>query len=238
MFDIIQVKAPLAASLEDRVRMNNLAIDVVMLSQGVPFFHAGDEMLRSKSGDKNSYDSGDWYNALDFTYQDNGWGHGLPPSWTTQDNWSQWQPLLANPDLQPTTENIQSAISHFEEMLTIRRDVALFRLRTGDDVMNSVTFQNTGAEQVPGLIVMSISDQGDANLDPNYSYAVVLFNASPETQTFVLEDVVGYPLQLHAVQAASSDPLTASSTFDAATGTFTVPARTTAVFVAPEGELP
>ncbi len=238
LFDIIQVKAPLVTSLEDRVRMNNLAIDVVMLSQGVPFFHAGDEMLRSKSGDKNSYDSGDWYNALDFSYQDNGWGHGLPPSWTTQDNWSQWQPLLANPDLQPTTENIQSAISHFEEMLSIRRDVALFRLRTGQDVLNSVTFQNTGAEQVPGVIVMSISDQGDANLDPNYSYVVVLFNASPEAQTFTLADVVGYPLQLHAVQAGSSDAITASSTFDAATGTFTVPARTTAVFVAPEGELP
>ncbi len=238
LFDIIQVKAPLVTSLEDRVRMNNLALDVVMLSQGVPFFHAGDEMLRSKSGDKNSYDSGDWYNALDFSYQTNGWGHGLPPAWTTQENWSQWQPLLANPDLQPTSANIQSAISHFEEMLSIRRDVALFRLRTGADVVNSVTFQNTGVDQVPGLIVMSISDQGETNLDPTYSYVVVLFNASPETQTFTLADVAGFPLQLHAVQAASSDPITASSAFDSATGTFTVPARTTAVFVALEGELP
>ncbi len=238
LFDIIQVKAPLATSLEDRVRMNNLALDVVMLAQGVPFFHAGDEMLRSKSGDKNSYDSGDWYNALDFSYQDNGWGHGLPPAWTTQENWAQWQPLLANPDLQPTSANIQSAISHFEEMLSIRRDVALFRLRTGADVVNSVTFQNTGVDQVPGLIVMSISDQGETNLDPTYSYVVVLFNASPETQTFTLADVTNIPLQLHAVQAASSDPITASSAFDSATGTFTVPARTTAVFIALEGELP
>jgi pullulanase/glycogen debranching enzyme len=50
------------------------------LSQGVPFFHAGDELLRSKSLDRNSYDSGDWFNRLDYTYQTNNWGVGLPPS--------------------------------------------------------------------------------------------------------------------------------------------------------------
>lgn len=32
------------------------------LSQGIPFFHAGDEMLRSKSIDRDSYNSGDWFN--------------------------------------------------------------------------------------------------------------------------------------------------------------------------------
>lgn len=237
LFDIIQVKAPLETSMEDRVRMNNLAIDVVMLSQGVPFFHAGDEMLRSKSGDKNSYDSGDWYNMLDFTYQSNGWGHGLPPAWTTQENWEQWQPLLANPDLMPTSEHIQTAIAHFEEMLRIRQSTALFRLRTAEDIVSRVSFQNTGAEQIPGLIVMTISDVQGESADPVYSYAVVLFNASPEAQTFTLDSAVGYPLALHPVQLSSSDPITASSAFDAATGTFTVPARTTAVFVALEGDL-
>lgn len=36
------------ASLADRCRMNHLATAVVGLSQGIPFFHAGDEILRSK----------------------------------------------------------------------------------------------------------------------------------------------------------------------------------------------
>lgn len=34
----------------------------VSLLQGIPFFHAGDEMLRSKSLDRDSYNSGDWFN--------------------------------------------------------------------------------------------------------------------------------------------------------------------------------
>ena len=29
--------------------------------QGIPFFHAGDDMLRSKSLDSDSFDSGDWW---------------------------------------------------------------------------------------------------------------------------------------------------------------------------------
>ena len=31
-------------------------------------WHAGTDMLRSKSLDRNSYDSGDWFNYLDFTH--------------------------------------------------------------------------------------------------------------------------------------------------------------------------
>ncbi len=237
LFDVIQIKAPLDTSMEDRVRMNNLAIDVVMLSQGVPFFHAGDEMLRSKSGDRNSYDSGDWYNAIDFTYQSNGWGRGLPPAWTSQDSWTQWQPLLADPTLTPNSDHIRSAINHFQEMLQIRQTTALFRLRTADDIISRVAFQNTGAEQIPGLVVMSISDLGEGSVDPIFSYAVVLFNASPETQSFTMTDIINYPLALHPVQVLSADPFVSASVFDAATGTFTIPARTTAVFVALEDDL-
>jgi len=36
----------------------------VVLLQGIPFFHAGDETLRSKSLDRDSYNSGDWFNRL------------------------------------------------------------------------------------------------------------------------------------------------------------------------------
>jgi pullulanase len=42
-----------------RIRMDKLAAAIVLTSQGVPFLHAGDEFLRSKSGVKNSYNSND-----------------------------------------------------------------------------------------------------------------------------------------------------------------------------------
>lgn len=48
----------------ETVRRSLLAGGIVLTSQGVPFLHAGDEMLRSKFGDHNSYRSGDAINAI------------------------------------------------------------------------------------------------------------------------------------------------------------------------------
>jgi pullulanase len=42
-----------------RIHMSKLAMGIVLTAQGVPFLHAGDEFLRSKNGEKNSYKSND-----------------------------------------------------------------------------------------------------------------------------------------------------------------------------------
>ncbi|MBB4078546.1 pullulanase [Lewinella aquimaris] len=47
-----------------RERMQRLALATVLTSQGIPFLHAGTEMLRSKDGNENSYNSGDGVNAI------------------------------------------------------------------------------------------------------------------------------------------------------------------------------
>ena len=68
-------------TVEERIRMNNLAAAIYMTSQGIPFVHAGEEMLRSKpmwngQFDHNSYKSSDkvnslkWDNLNDPVYQD------------------------------------------------------------------------------------------------------------------------------------------------------------------------
>jgi pullulanase len=100
--------------------MHNMGMSLVALSQGIPFFHAGDEMLRSKSLDRDSYNSGDWFNKLDFTYQTNNWGIGLPPRESNESTWPIMRPLLGNPNLMPQPEHFQMGINHFEEMLQIR----------------------------------------------------------------------------------------------------------------------
>ena len=41
------------------------------------------------------------------------------------------------------------------------------------------------------------------------------------------------PLLLHPVQAFSQDPVVRTSKFQSSTGTFTIPPRTTAVFIEP-----
>jgi pullulanase len=48
--------------------MATLAQWLVALSQGIAFFHAGDELLRSKSLDRDSYDSGELSYRAMYTY--------------------------------------------------------------------------------------------------------------------------------------------------------------------------
>ena len=68
LFDRITMSTP-DATFADRVKMNNLSAAIVLTSQGIPFIHAGEEMLRSKpledgSFDHNSYRSSDEVNNL------------------------------------------------------------------------------------------------------------------------------------------------------------------------------
>ncbi len=228
LFDSVQLKAPLSASMDDRVRMNNLGIDVIMLSQGVPFFHAGDDLLRSKSLDSNSYNSGDWFNRLDFTYESNNWAVGLPPN--QQAIWPFIQSLLANPALKPNREHILAAAMHFQEMLKIRRSSILFRLRTAEQIIQRVRFYNTGYQQIPGLVVMSIANPA-LDLDQEIAMVCVLINASQSPRTFFESSLQGIPFELHPVLAASYDAQARSSSFDRTRGAFTIPGRTTGVFL-------
>ena len=51
----------------NKVKMAKLANAVVLTSQGVPFLHAGEEFLRTKNGEDNSYNLSDDINRLDWT---------------------------------------------------------------------------------------------------------------------------------------------------------------------------
>jgi pullulanase len=232
LYDNNVYKAPVTSSMAERVRMQNMGMSITSLAQGVPFFHAGVDMLRSKSLDRNSYNSGDWFNKLDFTYQDNNWGVGLPPAWSNRENWPIMRPLLANPDLNPEQADILSSVAHLREMLQIRKSSPLFRLTTAEAIQERLTFLNTGPNQTPGLIVMRLSDLVGEQIDATFAQIVVVFNATNEAQEFRDTSFRGTGFELHPVQAVSADPVVKTSTFNAGTAIFNVPARTTAVFVA------
>ena len=233
LYDINAYKLPLSTSMQDRVRAQNLGLDFTLLAQGVPFLHAGQEILRSKSMDRNSFNSGDWFNKLDWTYQSNNFGVGLPPKGDNEANWLLIGPRLANQALWPANKDIQANYTHALELLEVRDSSPLFRLQTEADVMARLQFLNTGPDQVPGLIVMSLSDKlADLpDLDPAHEQIVVLFNASDTAQSFTLADAKTQGFRLHPVQANSEDATVRAATFNPATGQFDVPPRTTAVFV-------
>ena len=108
LFDSLTYKLPVATSMSDRVRMNTLSLATTALSQTPSFWHAGADLLRSKSLDRNSYDSSDWFNTLDWTGADNGFGHGLPLKADNEAKWPIQKPLLANPALKPAAADVQT----------------------------------------------------------------------------------------------------------------------------------
>lgn len=242
LFDKVQYVAPEATSLSERVRMSTVALSVVAFAQGVPFFHAGSEILRSKSFDADSYDSGDWFNRLDFTYLQNAFGQGLPPAEKNQDRWDLIRPILRREDLKPGRIEIESALQQFETFLRIRGSSPLFRLQNAEEIQARVRFHNTGPAQIPGLIAMSLANEVDgvgsngsgfAKLDPRYREILVLFNTNSKARSFRHSDLIGRSFQLHPLQIDGVDEIVRSAAFDPAKGSLSVPGRTTAVFVEP-----
>ncbi len=58
-----------SATQEELVAINNLASAIVITSQGIPFLHNGVEMMRSKKGVENSYNSPDSINQIDWNWK-------------------------------------------------------------------------------------------------------------------------------------------------------------------------
>jgi pullulanase len=230
-FDAMNLKLATNVPRADRVRMHRLGLSVVALSQGVPFFMAGDEILRSKSADRNSYNSGDWFNRIDWTLKSNNWAVGLPPAEGNEDVWDVIAPALADPNLKPTPRDIEGTFRHTLEMLAIRKTSKLFRLRTADEIRKAVSFYNVGPDQVPGLVVERIVNTDKVCFGA--AQAVVVVNATPEAKEFADAAFRKQPLILHPIQLLSQDAVVRRSRFDGRAGRFTVPARTTAVFVEP-----
>ena len=110
LFDRIALTAP-EASREDRIRMNKLAAAFSILSQGTPFFQAGEEMLRTKPDgeggfDDNSYRASDLVNAL------------------------KWEDLN-KPEYQATVE-------YYKGLLAFRKAHAALRLQSREAVLAAV----------------------------------------------------------------------------------------------------
>jgi pullulanase-type alpha-1,6-glucosidase len=234
LFDELQYKLPGFTSMADRVRMNTVALATTALAQSPSFWHAGNDLLRSKSLDRNSFNSGDWFNRIDWSYRTSTWGSGLPPRADNESKWDFMRPLLADPALAPHEQDIRSAHERALDLLRIRFSSPLFRLGSAGLIQQRVAFPTAGPNQSAGVIVMTISDRTGPDLDPRYAGITIIFNASNQSTTQTLPTLAGARYTLHPIQAHGSDPVVRTSTYNPATGSFTVPPRTVAVFVDPQ----
>jgi len=231
LFDIGVWKLPRDTSTEDRARVQLLAAATTAFSQGVAYWHAGIDVLRSKSLDRNSFDSGDAFNRLDWTYTDNGFGVGLPPAQDNAQDLDAMRPLLADAaHIKPTPRDIAWARDAFRDLLRIRASTSLFHLHTAEDVRKRVRFP---AGNDARLVIARIDGKGLP--DAHFGAAMVFLNADTGPRSLVIDDARGARWSLHPVHRApnAADKRAASAHFDAATGRFDIPARTAVVFVQP-----
>jgi len=127
LMDKIALSIPEAAK-EEWIRSNNLAAAIYMFAQGIPFIHAGEEILRSKVDARgnyveNSYDSPDSVNRID---------------WSVLDN-----------------EEYQKNLEYYKGLIQIRKKYASLRYMTANEVNQHVQFIKP---QKKNVIVMHVKD--------------------------------------------------------------------------------
>ncbi|SFC32359.1 alpha-1,6-glucosidase domain-containing protein [Massilia yuzhufengensis] len=232
LFDINVLKLPLATSTADRARVQVLGMAINAFSQGVAYYHAGIDTLRSKSLDKNSFNSGDWFNRIDWRYQDNYFGTGLPQSDDNGKDWPLLKPYLAQAEaIKPRPADIAFARDAFRDLLAIRASSTLLRMRTTDDIVQRLRFFNTGPQQEATVLAAWLDGRNYAGAQ--YAGIGYLVNVDKVEKRITDAALRGKALRLHPVHTApgAADKRAAQALFDSATGSFTVPARTAVVFV-------
>lgn len=235
LFDNLIYKAPQGADL---VRMQGVSLATAMLGQGIPFTHAGVELLRSKSMERDSYDSGDWYNRVDYTLADNNFNKGLPRKDKDGDNYPLIEQVLGK-HVKPSGADMATMVGFYQELAELRQSSRLLRLGSGAEVIKRVDFRNTGPDQVPGLIVMTVDDgvNAGADLDPAIDGLVVMINATNAPQSISdFRDGNDQPIDLTSLQLSPAHHGGESIARDAAVngGTLTLGAWSAAVFVKPQ----
>jgi len=240
LWDNTQTKLPKDMSIDNRVRVHMLSQAFINFGQGIPFYQMGTDILRSKSLDRNSFDSGDWYNRVDFSLESHNWGIGLPPGWDNRNRWDEMREFLSNPNIKVEKTHMEKAHDMFLDQLRIRYSTPLLRLSSAKEIHKRLKYHNTGSNQIPGIIAMSISDGDcvDNSIDQNYDGILIIFNSHIDELSIQLNGFED--MRLHPIQETGADEVVRKTSV--INNTFTIPGLTAAVFVKEEqteqGEFP
>ena len=119
LFDRLQ-ESRKDASREDLIKMNNLAAAIYMMSQGVPFLQAGEEMLRTKVNEDgtfnhNSYNASDEVNSI---------------KWGTLDD-----------------PEYQDVVEYYKGLIAFRKAHSALRMTSAEDVAANIAIIRDGLEE-------------------------------------------------------------------------------------------
>lgn len=226
LWDINQLKLPAYLTLDERRQAQEFAISINLLAQGIPFFQLGTDLLRSKSLNRDSYNSGDWFNRVDYTGHLHNWNIGLPREDKDGVNWPFFKEILRILPERPSREQILLMRDRFRMWLRIRYSTPLFRLRDADEVIKRVRFIELAPQlnEPNGIIAMKIGDERcrhNTILDQRWNDVVVIFNPYP---TALLVEAPGYQVHDELVSLIAKDG-----------ETFWLGARSSGVWLRPKG---
>ncbi len=136
------------ASKKDRIEMHKLANTIVFTCQGIPFLHAGVEMLRTKYGVENSFESPDSINQINWNWKSEHY-----------EVFEYYRDLIqlrkAHPAFRMTsTSQIQKHLQFFDFEEKNLIGFHLFENANGDDWTNILVYFNGNSEtkkiEIPG----------------------------------------------------------------------------------------
>jgi len=190
------------------------------------------DTLRSKSLDNNSYNSGDWFNRLDWSYASNNFAVGLPVSGDDALAHQFMNAAVAS-NYAVGPAQIGAARDVFRDLLAIRSSSTLFRLRSAEDIKQRLAFYNTGSAQQPSVLVGHLDGRGYRGA--NYRELLYFVNVDKLAHTLNIAPEAGKRYELHPVQAsrfaADKRVRDAAATACTRSGSFTIPARSAVVCV-------
>lgn len=165
LWDKLTLSAP-ESNREDRLRMNLLAAAIVLTSQGIPFFQAGEELLRSKplneeenSFDDNSYRSPDAVNSI---------------KWADKTRYLE-------------------VFRYYQGLIALRRAHPCFRYTEAEKLQSSLRFMNTGHPKLVAYLLeqhSGLSMEAMTNTDNYETTICVILNANRDAKTIRLPEGV------------------------------------------------
>ncbi|NDB44159.1 MAG: DUF3372 domain-containing protein [Betaproteobacteria bacterium] len=230
LFDSLAYKLPLDTPSDERARVQHLASALTAFSQGIAYFHAGMDILRSKSLDGNSYDSGDAFNLLDWSYTHNGFGAAVPEMHGSDNAKALSASLLQNRHLLPTPRDIAWTRDAFRDVLKIRHSTELLRLKSAQAIQDRLTFLNTELQADQRLVVGHVDGRGLQD----FQALVYFVNVAPEAKYFSAQHLAHQAFELHPVLAdahAADQRIRQEAKYTPSTGGFNIPARSAVVFI-------
>lgn len=183
LFDLIMYKANTERTMEEKAKMQLIGLATVLLGQGIAFDQQGTDLLRTKLFENDSYNSGDFSNLVNYSSEEGNSFHPYAFVNKEKDIDDKSVILWAGGVNTDVGSDVKAKMAEgYQKLATIRKNHPIIHLGTAELVNANVKFLNTGASQIPGLIVMQITRPATGFESEAAAKLTVVLNARPTAQ--------------------------------------------------------